>query len=154
MWFIAPYRLLPRGSEPPAMACRHSHSFMRCGTFMDEHVGAAHQVHDDLPAVQGKNDDKGRIDGKPGDGKGAMVSRAPAFRHDRRHEDMTFPGLHRTLPPALPETPSAMPACPPTEERYSFMFPNDLFKMFRQHHFFPATASLPSTCSSLFPIFS
>ena len=67
------------------MACRHSHSFVRCGTFMDEHVDAAHQVHDALPAVQGKNDDKGRIDGKPGSGKGTRFSGGPAFRHDCRH---------------------------------------------------------------------
>ena len=98
------------------MACRHSHSFMRCGTFMDEHVGAAHQVHDDLPAVQGKNDDKGRIDGKPGGGKGAMVSRVPAFRHDRRHEDMTFPDLHRTLPPLFLKR---LPQCLPVLRRKS-----------------------------------
>ena len=92
------------------MACRHSHSFMRCGTFMDEHVGAAHKVHDDLPAVQGRND------GKPGGGKGAMVSRVPAFRHDRRHEDMTFPDLHRTLPPLFLKR---LPQCLPVLRRKS-----------------------------------
>ena len=83
---------------------------------MDEHVGAAHQVHDDLPAVQGKNDDKGRIAGKPGGGKGAMVSRVPAFRHDRRHEDMTFPDLPRTLPPLFLKR---LPQCLPVLRRKS-----------------------------------